>query len=85
MQDQCQRLWPNNKPTFDECAEFAGKPLPVNMLCLAPHSNITVCLSTQSPSESIGEIFTDICRLSIWILYDLGTCVGYDTHIVLLA
>ena len=58
----CQRLrrWPNINPIFGECAVFAGKTLTLNMrggqLFLAP--NTTVCVSTQSSYESIGELFT---------------------------
>ena len=59
----------NNKPTFSECAVFAGKALTVNMnesqLFLDPHGNTTICVSTQRPHERIGELFTHRCRSSI--------------------
>ena len=59
----------NIKPTFGECAVFAGKALTVNIrggqLFLDPHGNITVCVSTQSPHERIGELVTHRCRSSM--------------------
>ena len=46
----------NIKPTF---AVFAGKAPTVNtlegQLFLNPHGNTTICISTQSPHERIGE------------------------------
>ena len=64
MLDQRLRLWPDIKPTFVECAVFAGKALLINMgggkLFLAPHCNTTVSVSTQSPSESLGEIINSV-------------------------
>ena len=66
------------KPTFGECAVLAGKALTVNMrggeMFPDPHGNTTVCVSTQSPHEIIGELFPHRCSSSIWSLYDLGTC-----------
>ena len=54
------------KPIFGECAVFAGKALTVNMqLFLDPHDNTTICVSTRSPHERIGELFTHRCRSSI--------------------
>ena len=56
----------NIKPTFDECTIFAGKALTVNMqLFLNSHGNTTLCVSTQSPHERTGELFTHRCRTSI--------------------
>ena len=59
----------NIKPTFGECAVFAGKALTVNtregQLFLDPHGNTTICVSTHSPEERIGELFTHRCRSSI--------------------
>ena len=50
------------KSTFGEFAVFAGKALTVNMcggqLLIGPCGNTTVCVSTQSPHEIIGELFT---------------------------
>ena len=79
MLHQSLWCWPNIKPTFGECAVFAGKALPVNMrggqLFLAPHCNTAVCFSTQRPSESIGEII--YCFLSIWIWkLDINATLG---------
>ena len=57
------------KPTFGECAVFAGKALTVNtregQLFLDHHGNTTICVSTQSPHERIGELITHRCRSSI--------------------
>ena len=54
----------NIRPTFGECAVFAGKALTVHMrgvqLFLDPHGNINVCVSTQSPHERIGKLFTHL-------------------------
>ena len=56
----------NIKPAFGKCAVFAGKALTVNMqLFLDPHGNKTICVSTQSPDERIGELFTQRYRSSI--------------------
>ena len=59
----------NIEPTFGGCAVFAGKALTLNtcegQLFLDPHDNTTICVSTQSPDERIGKLFTHRCRSSI--------------------
>ena len=59
MLGQRLRLWPT----------FAGKTLTVNtregQLFLDPHGNTTICVSTQSPHESNGDLITHRCRSSI--------------------
>ena len=48
MLDQRLQRWPNIKPTFGECAVFAGNAIPVNVrggqVFLAPHSTKAVCV-----------------------------------------
>ena len=54
---------------------FAGKALTVNngegQLFLGPHGNTTICVSTQSPYERIGEIFTHRGHSSIYRFYKI--------------
>ena len=68
MLGQRRKRWPNIKPTFGECAVFAGKAPTVNtpegQLFLDLHGNTTICVSTQSPHERIGELFTHTGRSS---------------------
>ena len=75
MLDQRLRRWPNSKPASDECAVFVGKALFVNMsgdqLFAASHHNTIICVSTQCPSESIGEII----HWEMWLKY---ICTSYD-------
>ena len=65
MLGQRLRRWPtlNQHLVTVLCA---GKALTVNMreglLSLDPHGNTTIYLSTQSPHERIGELFSDRCR-----------------------
>ena len=87
------RRWPNIKPTFGECAVFAGKVLPANMrggqLFLAPHSNTTFASQPSTHLRALDIFFTPKGRSSISNCYEWETytlfCVGYETHIPLLS
>ena len=70
----------NIKPTFGECAVFAGKALTVNtrggQLFLDSHGNTTICVSTESPHELVNYLLVDVAQVDgLYMIWKLARWV----------